>query len=287
MGDLKSADNFKERVITMTETPQAEEVKAEEGNVADPSPAEPTTETPTNEVAEKKDELAELKSAVDKLKSENSQVKDAMQKRIDQLTWELKSTKEQSEVKREKTWDDLNTTELKDYIAHYADEGNGKMVAFLTDKLADKKITERLTETSSATQNATIRAKAWDEVVGEYSELKDPNSDLYKRTLEIVRSDKRFDDIKNFPEGHAVAARLASEQMLREKLKATETENKKISKKVRDEALKNSLDSSTARHAEVSTLGDVDKLMDRASNSKNPYGHEWKEVLRRINSVKK
>lgn len=285
MSDLKSADTFKERVITMAETPVEEKVDNEGSKTLDSPPEAKPTESAKEEVAEKKDELAELKAAVAKLQSENSQVKDGMQKRIDQLTWELKHTKEQSEVKKEKTWDDLSSKELTEYIAFYADDNNGKMVAFLTDKLADKKISDRLSESSSNTQNATIRVSAWNEVVTEYPDLKDANSDHYKRTLQLVSSDKRFDDIKSFPEGHAVAARLVSEQMLREKIKATETQ--KITKKVRDEALKNSLDTSTGRQADTHDTTDFDKLMNKASDSKNPYGHEWKDVLRRLNSSKK
>jgi len=243
-----------------------------------------STEKPAEETVEaKEDELTTIKKALDLAKSESEHIKSAMQKRIDELTWQIKSIKEQQTEKKEKTWDDLNSTELRPYIKHYVDEGNGEMVAFLTELLADKKIEERLSKQDSKHVTEATRVQTWTAVTKEYPELQDVNSEHYQRTLKLVQSDKRFDDIVNFPEGHSIAARLVAEQILKEKLHNKATEEKVVTKQARDAALKTSLDTSTGRRVERSSPSDIFRKMEEASDDKQPYGVKWKEILKDLN----
>lgn len=294
MSDMKTLKKSVETVNVDDKFAQPDGGREEKDEKQEAVPVAGTEDTPqgsspektSEQVDEKKDELAEIKKALDSAKGESEHTKNAMQKRIDQLTSELKSIKEQSESKKEKTWDDLNSKEIEDYIAHYSDEGNGKMVAFLTDKLTDKKINERFSKNNQETQSHTVRRQTWDATVNEFPDLKNPESEHYKRTLEMVNSDPRYNDIQKFPEGHAVAARMVAVDILREQLKNQGVKSKEADAIAKKQVAKNSLDVSSGRNTGASDKDDLSKAMDRAMDSKNPYGSEWKEVLRKINSAK-
>ena len=269
-------DETQEEVIE--ETKQPEELGTEE-TPADSSPEE------TSE--KEKDELKLLKEQIEALTNENSHIKDSMQKRIDELTWQIKSKEEKSESNKEKTWDDLDVKELQQYIAYYVEEGNGQMVAYLTDKLTDKKIETKDSEKDKVYKNQMVRVESWNQVAEEYPELKDVNSEHYKRTLDRVKSDPRFDDMNVFPEGHAVAARLVAADMLKEQLRSEGVKAKEAEARAKQSVVQNSLDSSSGKQSDVKSKNDLAKRMEKAMDSKNPYGPEWKDILREINSSRK
>jgi len=285
--DLTSRQEVVEReTIEGTELPK-EETPKEEVVTEETQPESSPEETSEEVVEEKETELDILKKELEKSHAETARTKDAMQNRINELTRDIKSIKEQTESSKERTWDDLNAKEIGQYIAHYTNEGNGEMVAMLTDKLTDKKIAARLDESNSLNRNNAARVQAWNEVASDYPELQDPNSEHYKKTEQFIKDDPRFNDLQRNPEGHAVAARLVAERMLHDKLRNMKGETKAVSKKARDEALKNSLDSSSGKRGETTPVDELDKMMDSASDSRNPYGPEWKAALKKINSAKK
>lgn len=253
---------------------------------ADSSP-EKTPEPETTQ-EEKVDELAILKDQVAKLSQENNHVKDSMQRRIDELTWQIKNQKEQVDKNKERTWDDITSAEeVTNYIKHYSELGDGNMVAFLTNKLTDIKISERFDSTSKTAQSNSVRVQSWTAITEEFPDLKNPNSQHYKETEAMVKSDPRFDDIKNFPEGHAVAAQLAAVKILKEQLKSQGMKSKDAEVMAKKAIVQNALDGSTAKSGNVGTSKDLGSLMDKAMDSKNPWGTEWKDVLRKVNSARK
>lgn len=288
--DLVTNKEVKERVAYDAKPDESQEAVVEETNEqnTDALGTEASqSESSTEKTSEKKDidELAVLKETVDKLTAENSKVKDSMQKRIDELTWKVKNNEEKQERSKDRTWDDItDPEEIKQYISHYTNEGNGNMVAFLTDKLTDVKINKSLTSEKNAANNNAIRANTWAETVDQFPDLKDPNSEHYQKTLALIQKDPRYDDINKIPEGHAVAARMVAVEILQAKLKADGMKSKEAEATAKKEVAQNSLDVSGGKISNSSGKNDVASMMDKAMDSKDPYGPEWREVLRKINS---
>jgi len=288
--DLKSTKTVTERV-NMEDSNEVvrEDVKvldeAQELKVSEDKPTESQTEK-TSEEKKEESELALLTKQVDELKNENSRTKNSMQKRIDELTWKQKSQEESREKSKDKTWEDLSVDELKQHRTRYREEGNDAMIDMISDLMADKRIAKGVTQSRNETQNDAVRVQSWDAVIAEYPELSDVNSEHYKRTAEMVQSDKRFDDINSFPEGHAVAARLAAERILKDRINSAQKKSREAEKKLTDEKSKNSLGSSTAK-ADTTSSTTKDKLLAAAEDSGSPHSPEWRAYLKHVNSARK
>jgi len=198
---------------------------------------------------------------------------ESMEERINRLTYEVKSTKEQASKPKEKTWDDLSVDELKKYRAHYRKEGNDDGVDFVNDKIAEKLADEKATSKMALRDASKLRVDSWADVVSIYPDLKNKNSEHYKKTLEIVRKNPKLDNIELNPEGHAVAARLAGEEMLREKVRGATKKAQATKAKLTKEQAKLGLESGTKKAVATDT---IDKLRKAAENSKGPYSREWR-----------
>lgn len=270
------------------ETVQEPEVKETE---VDDTVNKGTEETPTDsqteetseqneKVEEKVDELAILQKQVEELNAKNEHMREGMQKRIDQLTYELKSHQEKIDSNKEKSWNDLSVDELKKYRAHYREEGNDAMIDYLEDLIVDKKLESRLTTDKQVNLSNQTRIESWNIVTNEYEDLKNPNSEHYKMTQEIVASDPRFNDINTFPEGHAVAARLAAEKLLRQKVVASSQDAEKLAVRAKQDKQKNSLSVPSLQAPESSS--NKAKLLEEAVSSGNPHSAAWKKYFKAI-----
>lgn len=215
-----------------------------------------------------------------RFKQVNSQLKTTrgelaeVRSRLDQLTERLG---EREDGKKEKTWDDLNVDELKRARQHYREKGDDNMVDFISDKIAERLADQRAETRLSERERKAIKEQSWAEVLRDYPELQNTDSALYQRTKQLIQRDRRFSD-PQFPEGFAVAARLAAEQLLRERALANRKKDRLLSKKVRDSQRREGLEAKGRGGGAPKTS--LDKLEEEAVNSGDPYSPAWRRLLK-------
>jgi len=276
-----------EIVETPDETQEVveEQVAEEQVGTEETQPEESSTsEEEASELTVEPVEEQPQESDTEKLRLQMEKMQDSMQKRIDELTYRAKSAEEQAKSSKGKTWDDLSVDELKKYRTYYRQEANDSMVDFLNDKIVEQSTKQQTLEQIKLERANAIRVNSWARVVEDYPELKDPNSEHYKKTVEVIQQNPLFDDIKQAPEGHAAAARLAAEELLRSKLTSTTKKVKAAKQKLQSEQNKLGLESGSGKQISDSPSTKLEKLRVAAENSGNPYSTQWRTYLKALDN---
>lgn len=238
--------------------------------VGDPPP--PDTKTP-EELAK---EIKELTTKLDK----SGKATSSLERRIDQLTREKKEAQAAVAKGKDKGWDDLSIQELRQYRNHFKKEDNDEMVIFLEDKIIDKKAGEVADKKVSQGENKTIRAATWAEAQKKYPDLKDKDSEHFQLAGKILAKYPQLNDINKNPQGHAVAAYLAAEELLYGKIHNKDALLKLTKDQIARANDKASLEPGGARPA-VDT-GSLDKLEKAALASGDPYSSAWRRYTKAL-----
>lgn len=213
-----------------------------------------------------------------------------MQQSLRDTQAELQRLKEQTaESNKPRKLEDLSVDELKTLRAHYRKSENSEMVEHIEELMIDKRAEQVADRKLGALRFDQVRVQTWEVVVDEYKKLNDKafdlenqDSELYRRTAKLVSGDGRFN---KEPEGHAIAARLVAEQMLRERLAKTKSTERVLKKKVAKSATKESLErGGRASQAGSESLG---KLLKAAEGSGSPFSPEWRRYLTALDKAKK
>lgn len=277
----KSTEETVEETTEETKTETQEETTEEKTGTEETQKEESSTsETETSE----KDKL-DYKTLYEEEKSKAEKAEHGIEqltKRVDSLTYKVK-TNEQSG--KEKTWDDLDVDQLKDYRTHYRKEGNDEMVDFLNDKIVDRKSEQVADGKFQLQANNKARIDAWSKVKVDYPELADTSSEHYKKTLALIQARPELNNVMLIPDGHAAAARIVAEEIMRQKLHGKDTQIKATKNKLSKSQAKLGLESGTQKA--VASKSSMEKLLKTAVDSNNPYGIEWRNYWKAKDKIKK
>ena len=288
-----------EKVDVKMETQESEETSS-----APESPANPEQELSSKETAPETEpqpetalepEVPEIAEAKPETAKKLAHEEAIPYERFKEVNDELKAMKQQmmklnesQQASKPKTWDDLNIDELKTLKKHYASEGNSDMLDFVDDKIMERKAEEVSNRRDEKRQFSQTRVESWNSSVAEYKKLNDPafdltneNSELYKKTLNLVQTDSRFNTIA---EGHALAAQLSAEQMLRDRLLKNQSTQQALKKKAVKSISTDALESGNRTGAPAAMS--MDK-MEKAAFAAGPYSREMRTYLRTLEDTKK
>jgi len=236
-------------------------------------PIEPKEPAEPQEPVESPEEKA--KKLEDELRKKDKVIGD-LQHRVDGLY--ARSKELESSKGKEKTWDDLGVEELKDYRRKARAAQDDELVDFINDKIAEKTATTRIKEEADKREANYIRINTWKEVSSKYPDLKNQDSEHYQETVKFIQGHPKFDDLLDYPDGHAEAALIVADRLQLRKLQNVDKEKKSAEDKLGKEKIKKDLGRGERKGAGAEDES-LSKLRKAAEESNNAYSREWRTYL--------
>lgn len=231
-----------------------------------PKESKDTTETPEDRARRLEEELKKRDKTIGDL-----------QHRVDGLFAKVKES--ESSSKKERTWDDLTVNELKAYRTKARTAGDDELVDFINDKIGEKTASERIKAEADKREASYVRVNTWKETVNRLPDLKDQNSELYQETVKFIQANPKFDDLLDYPDGHARAAEIVADRLELKKLKNVDKEKKAVDDKLNKEKVKKDLGKADRKGSSQGEDESLAKLRQSAESSGSPYSREWRTYL--------
>lgn len=205
-------------------------------------------------------------------------------RQIGDLRERLAKLETAQQASQPKKWEELTVPQLRDAVRYYQSEetANPKMVEMLEDLIIEKKASEVVGKVEGKRSFKERQTESWSRALGALPELKDQNSELFKRTAALIKSDPRYGEV---PEGYEKAAYEVYTYLDLERKRAAAKKKVVVKSETEASLRKNGLESG-GRPAST-TNASLDALEKAAAESKNPFGPEWRRYMRALDKTKK